>query len=90
MSFAENARKIMVDTADNVVKASGEFYEKSKLKYKIYDAGIDRKRLLAKLGKLTYNEFLGQDADAEKKEQLCEEIRDIESYINGMKEKLNK
>ena len=90
MSFAENAKKIVSDTADNVVKASSELIENSKLKYKIYDAGIDKKRLFEKLGKLVYAEYMGNVELSGEKDELCSEIREIEAYIEAMKEKLEK
>lgn len=90
MSFTENAKKIVSDTADTVVKASSELIENSKLKYKIYDAGIDKKRLLEKLGALSYAEFKGEEADSAEKEALCTEICEITAYIDSMKEKLGK
>ncbi len=89
MSFTENAKKVVTDTAESVVKASGEFVENSKLKYKIYDAGIDKKRLLEKLGKLVYAEHRGEVEDyADKKEKLCTEIADIDEYIDQLKNQI--
>ena len=90
MSFTENAKKIVSDTADNVVKASSELIENSKLKYRIYDVGIDKKRLFEKLGKLVYAEYIGNEELSEDKERICADIREIETYIKEMKEKLEK
>ena len=90
MSFTENAKKIVTDTADNVVKASSELIVNAKLKYRIYDAGIDKKRLLEKLGQLSYAEYMGEAESSDEKEELCTKIRELDSYINEMKEKLNK
>ncbi len=91
MSFSENAKKVVTDATGNFVKASGEFVETSKIKYKIYDAGIDRKRLLEKLGRLVYAQHMSGVEDYEnKRERLCSDIAEIEGYIKNLKEKLNK
>ncbi len=89
MSFTENAKKVITNTAETVVKASGEFVENSKTKYKIYDAGIDQKRLFEKLGKLVFEDFKNENGDFDgEKETLCAEILEIEGYIQQLKEQI--
>lgn len=87
MSFGENAKKILTDTAENVVKASGDIWEASKNKYRLYDAKIDLKKLYENLGRLAFEEYTNStDCEAEK-ENLYSQIVEIEAYINELTEK---
>ena len=88
MSFTENAKKIVVNTAETVVKASGEIIESSKTKYKIYDAKIDLKKAFEDLGKAFYKEYITGENLEEKREDICVKIREIESYIEDLEERL--
>ena len=90
MSFAENAKKILTETTENVVKASSEFIETSKIKYRIYDSKIDLKRLFEKLGRISYAEFC-EDVDmSEEKEEIYLKISELEKYIEELNEKLSR
>ena len=89
MSFAENAKKIVVNTAETVVKASGDILENSKLKYKIYDAKIDLKKAFEDLGKAFYTEYITGENLEDEREDICVKIREIKNYIENLEERLN-
>ena len=89
MSFAENAKKIVVNTAETVVKASGDILENSKLKYKIYDAKIDLKKAFEDLGKAFYTEYITGENLEDEREDICVKIREIKNYIEDLEERLN-
>lgn len=90
MSFSDNAKKIFTETAESVVKASGDIIETSKNKYRLYDAKIDLKKLFEKIGKISYEEYVdGTDMIAEK-EELFIQIRELEAYIKELTEKLGR
>ncbi len=88
MSFAENAKKIVVNTAETVVKASGDILENSKIKYKIYDAKIDLKKAYEDLGKAFYTEYTTGENLEQEREDICVKIREIKSYIEDLENKL--
>ncbi len=83
----EKAKKMATDVAETVVKASGEIIEKSKTKYRIYDAGIDLRRLFEKLGKAVYEDYKNDGTESEKIQNICTEIREKELYIESLSEK---
>lgn len=90
MSFTENAKKIFVETAESVVKASGNILENSKNKYHLYDAKIDLKKLFEKLGQISYKEYT-EDLDfSVDKEELFVRIRELELYVEELTEKVSR
>ncbi len=90
MSFTENAKKIFTETAESVVKASGDILENSKNKYRIYDAKIDLKKLFEKLGQLSYNEYTENTDLSSDKEELFIQIKELELYIEELSEKVSR
>ena len=86
MSFTENAKKIVVNTAETVVKASGDILENSKLKYKIYDAKIDLKKAFEDLGRAFYTEYITGENLEDEREDICVKIREIKSYIEDLRD----
>ena len=85
----ENAKKVVTDAADTVVKASGEFIEKTKIKYRIYDTKIDIKRLYEELGKVAYADYKNEENSEEEKERIFAEIKEKELYLEELNEKLD-
>lgn len=90
MSFVDNAKKIVTDTAENVVKASGELIENSKIKYRLFDANIDIKKLYEKLGKYVYDEYNTDEDFSTEKEDICVQIKELKAYIDELNEKVNR
>ncbi len=86
----ENAKKVVTDAADTVVKASGDFIEKTKVKYRIYDTKIDIKRLYEELGKIAYEDYKNDEDSENEKERIYVEIREKEMYLKELNEKLDK
>ncbi len=62
MDFLENVKNVVTDTAQKVVKKSGEIIEASKVKYTIFELKGDIKKLYEEIGKLTY-ETISADGD---------------------------
>ncbi len=90
MSFSDNAKKIFTETAESVVKASGDIIEASKNKYRLYDAKIDLKKLFEKIGKISYKEYVDGVEITEEKEELFVQIRELEAYIEELSEKVGR
>ena len=90
MSFTENAKKILTETTETVVKASGDIIELSKNKYRIYDSKIDLKRLFEKLGQIVYEEKTEDTDLSEEKEELYEKIEELEAYIEDLTKKISR
>ena len=90
MSFTENAKKIFTETAESVVKASGDILENSKNKYRIYDAKIDLKKLFEKLGQLSDKEYTDDVDLSAEKEELSIQIKELELYIEELTEKVSR
>lgn len=90
MSFTENAKKIFAETAESVVKASGDILENSKNKYRLYDAKIDLKKLFEKFGQISYKEYTDDIDLSEDKEELLVQIRELELYIEELSEKVSR
>lgn len=87
MAFTDNAKKVVIDAADTVVKASGAVIEKSKVKYAMYDAKIDIRRYYEELGQTVYAGYKSGEDCSEQVEEICAMIKEKEELIEELNEK---
>lgn len=74
MDFLESVKNVVADTAQKVVKKSGEIVEASKVKYTIFELKGDIKKLYEEIGKQTY-QTIAEDGDyAEEIKLKCDII----------------
>lgn len=87
MDFFENVKSVVSDTAQTVIKKSGELVEASKVQYAVFDLKNDVKKLYTELGKLTYLAVKQEEDNSDeiqlKCDILCEKLAKIEALKNN-------
>ncbi len=85
MDFLENVKNVVTDTAQVVIKKSGELIESSKVKYEIFDLKNDIKKLYAEIGKLTYLAVMHNEENADEIQLKCDIIAEKSAKIEALK-----
>lgn len=95
MDFIENVKTVVSDTAQTVVKKSGELVEASKIKYAIYDLNNEVNKLYAEIGQMVYKARMNDEepnGNIEEKfiaiKKKKEEIDRLSGKMSGIKNKI--
>ena len=90
MSFGDNVKKILTETAKIAVKKSGEVIETAKNKYSEFDIQSSVDSLYKELGKKVYDGYKNDSDVSDTITMLCEEIDEKMSELDDVKTKSNK
>lgn len=88
MEFMENVKNVVTDTAQTVVKKTGELLEASKIKYSIFDLKSDIKKLYAQIGEMYYQNKKSGEQDENSMQELCDLIDAKYAQIDALNAKL--
>jgi len=83
----QDVKKVVGDTAQKVVKKSGEAVEFGKLKYKIYDIQNDISKIFVQIGQDVYEGYKGDYVNDDIPSK-CELIDQKKAEIEELEEKL--
>ena len=77
MEFKENVKKAVTDTAQTVMKKTGEFVENSKTKYSIFDLNNEIERVYKEIGEKIYQGYKNDEDISEFVKEKCAEIDEL-------------
>ena len=87
MSFGENLKRIVSNTARMAVKKSEEVIETAKNKYNEFDLNGEIDGLYRELGKMVYTAFKEDLDGSDEIKDLCSKIDDKRSELESIKNK---
>ncbi len=90
MEFKENVKKAVTDTAQTVMKKTGEFVENSKTKYSIFDLNNEIERVYKEIGEKIYQGYKNDEDISEFVKEKCAEIDELSKKVDILKQKLEK
>lgn len=87
MSFSDNFKRVVSDTARIAVKKSGEVIETAKNKYNEFDLSGEIDSLYRDLGKIVYTAY-NEDTDiSEDIKELCAKVDEKLAELENLKNK---
>lgn len=87
MSFGDNFKRVVSDTARIAVKKSGEVIETAKNKYNEFDLNSELDSIYREIGKVVYTAF-NEDTDvSEEIKSLCAKVDEKLAELETLKNK---
>lgn len=90
MSMLDSIKDVLSKTAKDAVKVSNTAVEYTKLKFKLSEAKDSIREKYAQIGEMVYKSTIGEDADTDSMEAICDEITELIKKAEEYEDALNK